>query len=155
MKAGFSRHKNIIKVESDSNYFSNGPWPQYEAEEVHYALKRVHRKILKIETDKKTPMQLENFRLEGKRIMPETRFTEFPALSVDARVGISRLCIRNQCLVICLTYDIEKYYLAFDISFIFDILCRITTFSERHSVFLVVPHVTSLIKLRILTSLLT
>ena len=24
-----------------------------------------------------------------KRIMPETRFTEFPALSVDSRVGIS------------------------------------------------------------------
>ena len=28
---------------------------------------------------------------EGKRIMPETRFTESPALSVDPRVGISRL----------------------------------------------------------------
>ena len=27
---------------------------------------------------------------EGKRIMPETRFTEFPAFSVDPRVGISR-----------------------------------------------------------------
>ena len=27
---------------------------------------------------------------EGKRIMPETRFTEFPALSVDPRVGISQ-----------------------------------------------------------------
>ena len=25
--------------------------------------------------------------LEGKQIMPETRFTEFPALSVDPRVG--------------------------------------------------------------------
>ena len=27
---------------------------------------------------------------EGKRIMPETRFAESPAFSVDARVGISR-----------------------------------------------------------------
>ena len=27
---------------------------------------------------------------DGKRIIPETRFTEFPALSVDPRVGISR-----------------------------------------------------------------
>ena len=27
---------------------------------------------------------------EGKRIMPETRFTEFTAFSVDPRVGISR-----------------------------------------------------------------
>ena len=30
---------------------------------------------------------------EGKRIIPETRFTEFPALSVDPRVGISRSAV--------------------------------------------------------------
>ena len=36
--------------------------------------------------------------------------------------------------------DIENYYLSFAISFIFDISCYITTFSERHSVFFVVPH---------------
>ena len=35
-------------------------------------------------------MQTEKSQPEGKRIMPETRFTEFPALSVDPRVGISR-----------------------------------------------------------------
>ena len=35
-------------------------------------------------------MQTEKSQPEGKRIMPETRFTEFPALSIDARVGISR-----------------------------------------------------------------
>ena len=35
-------------------------------------------------------------------------------------------------------YDIKNYYLLFIISFIFDILRRITTFSERHSVFFVV-----------------
>ena len=31
----------------------------------------------------------ENFQPEGKRIMPETRLTSFPALYVDPRVGIS------------------------------------------------------------------
>ena len=35
-------------------------------------------------------MQTENSHSEGKWIMPETRFTEFPAFSVDPRVGISR-----------------------------------------------------------------
>ena len=34
-------------------------------------------------------MQAEKSHPEGKRIMPETRLTEFPALSVDPRVGIS------------------------------------------------------------------
>ena len=34
-------------------------------------------------------MQTEKSQPEGKRIMPETRFTEFPALSVDPKVGIS------------------------------------------------------------------
>ena len=35
-------------------------------------------------------MQTKKSQPESKRIMPETRFTEFPALSVDPRVGISR-----------------------------------------------------------------
>ena len=35
-------------------------------------------------------MQTEKPKPEGKRIMPETRFIEFPALSVDPRVGIYR-----------------------------------------------------------------
>ena len=35
-------------------------------------------------------MQIEKSLPEGKRIMPDTRFTEFPALPVDPRVGISR-----------------------------------------------------------------
>ena len=34
-------------------------------------------------------MQTEISQPEGKRIMPETRITSFPALSVDPRVGIS------------------------------------------------------------------
>ena len=35
-------------------------------------------------------MQTEKSQPEDKRIMPETRLTSFPALSVDPRVGISR-----------------------------------------------------------------
>ena len=81
--------------------------------------------------------------------MPETRFTEFPALPVDPRIGSSRSASektslpalsvyprvgisRSACLNIFLTYDIKNYKLSFVISFIFDILRRITTISERH-----------------------
>ena len=39
---------------------------------------------------RRSPMQTEKSQPEGKGIMPERRFTEFPALSVDSRVGISR-----------------------------------------------------------------
>ena len=53
-------------------------------------------------------MQTEKFQPEGERIMSETRFTEFPALSVDPRVGISRSAIGDRCLIIFLTYDIKK-----------------------------------------------
>ena len=35
-------------------------------------------------------MQTEKSQPDGKRIMPETRFTEFLALSVDPRVWLSR-----------------------------------------------------------------
>ena len=35
-------------------------------------------------------MQTEKSQDEGKRLMPEMRFTEFPALSVDQGVGNSR-----------------------------------------------------------------
>ena len=38
----------------------------------------------------RSPMQTEKYQPEGKRRMPETRFTEFSAFSVDPRVGISR-----------------------------------------------------------------
>ena len=37
----------------------------------------------------RSPMQTEKFQPKDERMMPETRFTEFPALSVDPRVGIS------------------------------------------------------------------
>ena len=38
----------------------------------------------------RSPMQTEKSQPEGKRIMPETRLTEFPALFVDPGVQISR-----------------------------------------------------------------
>ena len=38
----------------------------------------------------RSAMQTEKSQSKSKRIMSETRFTEFPALSVDPRVGISR-----------------------------------------------------------------
>ena len=38
----------------------------------------------------RSPMQIEKSRAEGKRIMPETRFTEFTVISVEPRVRISR-----------------------------------------------------------------
>ena len=38
----------------------------------------------------RSAMQTEKPQPEGERIMPETRFTEFPALSVDPRVDIFR-----------------------------------------------------------------
>ena len=40
-------------------------------------------------------MQTEKSLAEGKRIMPETRFTEFAALSVDPMVGISRSALET------------------------------------------------------------
>ena len=43
----------------------------------------------------RSPMQNEKSQPEGKRIIPETRFTEFPALSVDPRVGISRSALET------------------------------------------------------------
>ena len=58
--------------------------------------------------------------------MPETRFTEFPALLVGPRVEIF------------FTYDIKYYYLSFVISFFFDISRRITAFTERQSAFFMV-----------------
>ena len=41
----------------------------------------------------RSSIQIEKFQPEGKRIMPQTRFTE--ALSVDPRVGISRSASEN------------------------------------------------------------
>ena len=71
-------------------------------------------------------MQTEKSQPEGKQIKPETKFTEFPALSVDLRFGISRLHRRPMTDYFSY-YDIKSYYFSFVISFIFDNLRRITT----------------------------
>ena len=39
---------------------------------------------------RRSPLHIEKSQLEGEQIMPETRFIEFSALSVDPRVWISR-----------------------------------------------------------------
>ena len=78
-------------------------------------------------------------RPESTRILPETRFTEFTALSVDLRVGIFQAASVTDDIF--LTYDIKiiKYHLSF-LLFIYDILRRITTFYQRRSVFFVMAH---------------
>ena len=83
-------------------------------------------------------MQTEKSQPEGKRIMPETRFTEFLALSVDPRVGISRPASETD--VLFLPMALKNYLLSFVISFIFDLLHHLTTFSERQSVFFMVAN---------------
>ena len=52
----------------------------------------------------RSSMQTEIPQPEGKRIMPETRFTEFLAISVDPRVGISWSASEIDYKCICLTY---------------------------------------------------
>ena len=83
-------------------------------------------------------MQNKKSQPEGKRIVPETKFTDFPALSVDPRARVSRSASETYVWLFFFTYDIKICYLSFVISFIFDILRRITTFSERHLVFFMV-----------------
>ena len=52
------------------------------------------------------PMQTEKSQPGDKRIMPDMRFTEFPALSVDSRGELGFLGLRefgDRCLIIFLT----------------------------------------------------
>ena len=49
-----------------------------------------------------SPMQTEKSQPEGKWIMPGTRFTSFPALSVDPRVGLSRSASETNDRLFCL-----------------------------------------------------
>ena len=58
---------------------------------------------------------------EGKRIMLESRFTTFPTLSVDPRVGNSRSALFFLPMSLKLLFIIRNF-------FYFDILRRITTF---------------------------
>ena len=74
-------------------------------------------------------------------MMPETRFTEGWDFSV---------CIGERCLRIFLTYDIKMCYLLSVISFIFDILRRLTTFANVIQCSRGGAKVTSLLKFRVL-----
>ena len=86
--------------------------------------------------------------------MLETRFIECPALSVDPRVRIFRS--GSETDVSYVSHLLHKQFIkSFVISFVYANLRRITTFYECHSVFFVVANVTSLLKIRILKSLLT
>ena len=44
-------------------------------------------------------MQTDKIQPGGKRIMPKTRFTEFPELSVHPRVGISQSATKTDDLL--------------------------------------------------------
>ena len=79
-------------------------------------------------------MQTEKFQLESEQIMPETRLTELPALSVDPRVGIFLgLRRRPMFAYFFLPMKLKVLFIVL-IVFIFDILRCITTFSGRYSV---------------------
>ena len=43
----------------------------------------------------RSPIQTEKPLPECKQIMPEMRFTKFPALSIDPRIGISRSALET------------------------------------------------------------
>ena len=63
-------------------------------------------------------MQTQKSQPEGKLIMPETRFTEFPVLFVDPRVGISRSALETNdfllfFLPIIRMIEVLKEYLQF------------------------------------------
>ena len=78
-------------------------------------------------------MQTEKSQPEGKWIMPETRFTEFPALSGDPRIGISQSASEtDDCLFI---------YLLLNKLVLFPWIClqlrSMAPNSERHSEFFV------------------
>ena len=68
-----------------------------------------------------SPMQTEKSQpnreilTEGKQIMPEMRFTPFPALSVDPRVGISRSALKTNIWLFFLPVILKiiKYNLSF------------------------------------------
>ena len=66
-------------------------------------------------------MQIEKSQPEGKQVMPEMRFTQFPASSVDPRVGISLSALDTDVWLFFLpaTLKIIFYHLSFHIVFTF------------------------------------
>ena len=85
-------------------------------------------------------MQTEKSQPEGKRKMPETRFTEFPALSVDPRVEISRSASETGVRLFFLPMTLKFAIYHSQFLLFFDILRRTTTIPERHSTFFMVEH---------------
>ena len=83
-------------------------------------------------------MQTEKSQPEGKRIMPKKEVDRVYGIIPWSKDRDFSACIGHRCLIIFLTYDIKN--VLFIISFIFDILCPIMTFSEHHSMFFVVLH---------------
>ena len=77
-----------------------------------------------------SPMQTERSQPEGKRVMPETRFTEFPALSIDPRFGISQSVLETAVKLFFLPMPLKIIIYHSSFFFIFDILHRIMTFSN-------------------------
>ena len=64
-------------------------------------------------------MQIKKSQPEGERIMPETKFFEFSALSVDPRVGISRLHRRPMFDYFSYLFHLKLLFIIV-ISFIYD-----------------------------------
>ena len=101
-------------------------------------------------------MQTEKPQPEGKQILLETRITEFPALSVDSRVGIFRSASETDVGLIFLpmTLKLFKYHSLFLLFMIltphYDLLHM-----SFGVFFFFLMHVTSLLKFKILTSFLT
>ena len=83
--------------------------------------------------------------------MPKMRFTEFLALSVDQRVGISWSASETGLITFC-AFDIKNYFLSFVISSSFDILyCTLKqSFPNIIQCFSGGAKVTSLLKARVL-----
>ena len=85
-------------------------------------------------------MQTDKYQPEGERIMP---FIEFPALTVDPRVGISRSVPKtdDRLFLLPIIGNIIVFItIVLLIPFIFYNLRCMTTSSERHSEFFVTAH---------------
>ena len=100
-------------------------------------------------------MQTEKFLSEGKRIMPETRFISFPALSVYPRVGISRSALATDVWLFFLPMTLKNiiYHSSF-LSFL-KFTSHTDLFRTSFGVFRGGAKMTSLLEFSVLTSLLT
>ena len=81
----------------------------------------------------RSPMQTEISQLASQRIMPETRCTSFPALSVYPRIGISRL--HRRPMIDYFSYLLLNKIILILQSF-YNLRCM-TANSERHTEFFV------------------